>query len=179
LSLGNRTKANGRDGISVGTSILFLATAILLLFLLLPLYEKAKNTATLRATLADMHMWEMAIKGYISDFGSAPANPNGKINYKKPILRELMPYLKRIRIYDWWGFGYWIWTGANVDKYGIRTTGPGDFIVVSLGKKGIRDNWKFDPQLPQDGLFECRSPEDFEKDIVLWNGRFVRGPRIP
>lgn len=179
LSFGHNANSNGADGIPVRTLILYLVAAILLLFLLIPFYQKAKNTATLRSTLADMRMWEKAIKDYISDFGSAPTNPNGKINYKKPILRELMPYLKRIRISDWWGSSYWIWTGAGVEKYGIRTAGPEDFIIVSLGRKGIRDNWKFDPRRPQEGFFECRSPRDFEKDIVLWNGRIVRGPRNP
>lgn len=168
-----------RRGFTVGELILALSAGGLLLAFFAPVYEKAKNMATLRATIADMHMWERAITDYVSDFGAAPTNPNGKINYKKPILRELLPYLERVKTTDLWGSSYWIWTQAGIDEYGIRTAGVQDFVIVSLGKKGLRENWTYDPRQPQAGHYLVSSSKDFEKDLVLWNGRFVRGPINP
>jgi hypothetical protein len=52
---------------------------------------------------------------------------------------------------DLWGFSYWIWTRAGIDEYGIKTTGAEDFIIVSLGKKEIRENGTDDPR--RAGLF--------------------------
>jgi hypothetical protein len=126
-----------------------------------------------------MEMWSRAIERYAIDHGAAPTNPNGRLTYKKPILLELLPYLERVRITDLWGFSYWIWTGPGIDEFGIRTTGPEDFLIVSMGKKEWRESWTFDPRRPQAGLFEIRDEEDFNKDVVLWNGRFVRGPKQP
>jgi type II secretory pathway pseudopilin PulG len=161
-------------GLLVGISL-----AVIMATLCVPLFRNAKNTATLRATIADMETWARAIERYTADHGAAPTNPNGRLTYKKPIVRELMPYLDRIKITDLWGFGYWIWTGPGIGKFGLKTTGPGDFIIMSLGKKERPEAWRFDPARPRAGLFTVREPEDFEKDIVLWNGRFVRGPIWP
>ena len=175
----NQACAGPRRGFTLPGLVLGLASAGLLVTLFIPLYRNAKNTATLRATMTDMEMWSRAIERYAIDHGAAPTNPNGRLTYKKPILRELLPYLERVRITDPWGFGYWIWTKAGIDEFGIRTTGPGDFLIVSMGKKERREGWTFDPQRPRSGLFEVRQAEDFEKNIVLWNGRIVRGPKQP
>jgi type II secretory pathway pseudopilin PulG len=176
-----RKKARPLLGEPKGFTILELGLGLaavgLLLTLWIPLYEKAKNTATLRATMAEMQMWARGISDYIEDFGLAPTNPNGKISYKKPIVREMLPYLERVRTTDWWGFSYRIWTGKGIDKCGIRTTGAQDFIILSVGKEGIPENWTFDPNEPQAGFYEIRNIEDFEKDLILWDGRFVRCPR--
>jgi len=151
----------------------------LLAVLFIPIYQNAKNAVTLRATMADMEMWTKAIQSYISDKGMAPANPNGWISFKKPIVRELLPYLERVQTTDWWGFSYWIWTGPGIDQYGIRTTGPAEFIIASLGKEGIREGWKFDADNPQAGYHKIRELDDFKKDIVLHNGKFLRRPMNP
>ena len=175
----NQVRADPRRGFTPLWLVLGLATTALLATLFIPLYQNAKNTATLQATMRDMEMWARAIERYTIDHGAAPTNPNGRLTYKKPILQELLPYLERVCIADLWGFDYWIWTGPGIDEFGIRTTGPKDFLVVSMGKKEWRDGWTFDPLRPQAGLFEVRREEDFNKSVVLWNGRFVRGLKQP
>jgi hypothetical protein len=142
----------------------------------IPVFDRAKSRATLRATLADMAMWQRALQAYIVDHGTAPTNPGGRIRYKKPILRDMLAYLPHIRSSDWWGSNYLIWTGPGNHEYGIRTTAKADVILVSTGKGGLRETWTFDPARPQAGLFEVREPSDYEKDIVFWNGLMVRGP---
>lgn len=168
-----------RPGFTLPGLVLALASVCVLAAVTVPLYRQAKNTATLRATISDMEMWGRAIERYTLDHGAPPTNPRGRLTYKKPIVRELLPYLEKVRITDLWGFSFWIWTGPGTAKYGIKTSGRGDFIIASLGKKERPDGWAFDPGRPQAGLYEMRAPEDFEKDIVLWNGRFVRGPIQP
>jgi len=171
------SSSNARRGFTVFGVLLCAALASVLLLLLVPIYKDAKETATLRATLRDMEMWHVAIERYISNHGTAPENPNGKLRYKKPILREMLPYLNRVRSADWWGSNYWIWTGPGNSAYGIKTTQPTDYIIVSVGKGALRENWRFDVRQPEAGFYEIRESADFEKDIVLWNGRLVRGPR--
>jgi len=172
-----RKRAVPRRGFTLPGLALALASASLIVALFIPFYRNAKNTATLRATIADMEMWGRAIERYAIDHGAAPTNPNGRLTYKKPIVQELLPYLDPVRITDLWGFSYWIWTGPGIDKFGIKTTAPGDFLIVSTGKKDRPEGWRYDASRPQAGLFEILEPEDFEKDIVLWNSRIVRGPR--
>jgi len=156
--------------------LLSFAMCGLFALLCLPVYMKARDTATLRSTMADMHMWAEAIQDYTSDFGTPPSNPNGRLHFKKQILRDLLPYLRQVRIIDWWCNSYWIWIGPGIHEYGIATTGTDDFIIASFGERGVRENWTFDPLRPEDGLFRIRNLEDFERDIVLWNGKFLRGP---
>ena len=175
----NQIRAGPRRGFTLAGLGLGLASAGLLAALFIPLYQDAKNTATLRATLMDMEMWSRAIARFVIDHGAAPTNPNGRLTYNKPLLRELLPYLERVRITDLWGFSYWIWTGPGIDEFGIQTTGPKDFLIVSMGKKERHESWTFDPRRPQAGFFEIRHKEDFNKAVVLWNGRFVRGPKQP
>jgi type II secretory pathway pseudopilin PulG len=172
-------RSGRRRGYSIFGLLGCAAAASLLVLVLLPVYDNAKNKATLRATLADMEMWRAAIDRYISDNGVAPTNPNGRLRYKKEILRDMLPYLDHIRSTDWWGSSYWIWTGAGASAYGIQTTDPTDYILVSAGRGGLRETWRFDSRRPDAGIYRIEEPADFEKDIVLWNGRFVRGPVHP
>ena len=48
--------------------------------------------------------------------------------------------------------------------------------MICLGKDGKKDNWAFSPQNPEGGLFKINGIVDFDKDLVLWNGVWVRAP---
>jgi len=52
-----------------------------------------------------------------------------------------------------------------------------DFIVVSLGRDGIMEDWEFDENEPDSGLFVLTGMGDFDKDIVMWNGSWIRATR--
>jgi type II secretory pathway pseudopilin PulG len=166
-----------RAGFTLFGLLFSLAVVGILVTLFVPVFEKAKSKATLRATLADLDMWQRGLQAYISDHHAAPTNPGGRIRYKKPILRDMLPYLPHVRSSDWWGNNYLIWTGPRIDEYGIRTASATDVILVSTGKGALRENWAYDPARPQAGLYDVREPADYEKDIVIWNGRLVRGPK--
>ncbi|MFH2043444.1 MAG: hypothetical protein ABIJ35_13075 [Acidobacteriota bacterium] len=139
-------------------------------------FIRARNMATIRSTAADMIRYSTAITDYITDHGVAPTNPFGPIHHKKPFIRELLPYLGMARCMDWWRYPFRIWTGAGNRIYGLSTTRDNDFIIASFGKKGLIDGWKYDPDDPARGGFPLISTSDFERDIVLMNGEWVRAP---
>ncbi len=149
----------------------------LLLAVLIPLYLNAKQRATQRSTMADMRMWGEAVALYIEENSVAPPSPRGMLNYKKTIIKELTPYLKAIRVVDWWGHFFYLWTREGDNWYGIPTTTDKDFIIASRGKEGLQEGWRYEPENPESGYFELKKYKDFEKDLVLWNKKFVRCPK--
>lgn len=168
---------NKKKGFTVWELILSLVILGILLAVLIPFYLRAKERAAQKSTMADMHMWGEAIALYIEENSVAPTNPRGRINYKKPIIKELTPYLKAIRIVDWWGHYFYVWTKKGDNWYGIPTSTNKDFIIASRGKEGLLEGWKYDPENPESGYFDIQKFNDFEKDLVLWNKKFVHCPK--
>jgi hypothetical protein len=171
---------NGRQaGATVAGLLLCLAAAGALAALAIPLHDRARDAASLASTLADMRGWNRAFQAYIAAKGAAPDSPLGPMVFKKRIVEELAPYMDQYRTLDWWGYNYRIWTGPGALEYGIRLEGARDYLLTSTGKGGIRETWTYDPARPEAGLYDISAPEDYEKDVVIWNGRLVRGPRRP
>jgi len=166
-----------KNGFTVWELILSVVIIGILLVLLIPLYLRAKEKAAQKSTMADMHMWGEAVALYIEENSVAPSNPRGHLHYKKLIIKELTPYLKAVRIVDWWGHYFYVWTGKGDNWYGIPATTDKDFIIASCGKKGLQEGWRYEPENPESGYFEIKNYEDFEKDLVFWNKQFVRCPK--
>jgi hypothetical protein len=166
-----------RRGITAAGLVLALAAAGLLIALAVPIHEQARNAAAFRSTLSDIRLWDDAVKAYVAAKGAAPPNPKGPILFKKPFVDELAPFMPQFRTLDWWGYNYQVWTGPGNREYGIALTAAEDYLIVSTGKGGVREAWIYDPARPDAGLFAVESAEDYEKDLVLWNGRLVRGPK--
>jgi hypothetical protein len=169
-------KKMAKKGFTVGSIILLTALVCAVVIVLIPIFSTAREKATQRATMSDMMKWAKAIESYRNDHFIPPTNPRGKLNYKKAIVSELTPYLKALRIVDWWGYPYWIWTGENNEQFGIKTKGDKDFIIASLGKKGTKDDWIYDPSNPESGYYKIKKKADFENDIILWNFKFIHCP---
>jgi len=146
-------------------------------FLVGPSIGRVYDRATRRSTMADMRVWDRALAAYISDHGAAPPSPNGEVTFKKPLVSLLMPYLDRVRTADWWGFRYLVWTGEGGEESGLPRTSPRDYIIISRGKGGQREAWRFDPAAPEAGLFDAGTEDGCEYDLILWNGREVRWPK--
>jgi hypothetical protein len=36
------------------------------------------------------------------------------------------------------------------------------------------EDWEFNENNPESGLFSLRNMDDFNKDIVMWNGSWIR-----
>jgi len=170
---------NRAAGLTVGRRLLLTAVLGLVLALLVPLYRRVSHVSALRRTIADMRVWQEAIAAYKADHGALPSNPRGEITFGKKIVRELRPYFARIRTADWWGCHYGIWLGPGIHEYGLESSSAEDVLIVSTGRRGVREAWRFDPDDPAAGFFDLDTIEDFEKDLVVWNGRPVRWPKDP
>lgn len=97
------------------------------------------------------------------------------------IYKLLVPkYTKNLPLTDPWGRPYEIYFGNNpwgidnLKNYGIQEPTADDFLVVSNGKLGVHEIWKYDPNNPEGGLY----PEfDARKNIINFNGAFIRGKK--
>jgi len=166
-----------KKGFTLIELLLSLVFLSLITALLVPLITTARERATQKLTLLDMQKWAEAINSYITDHSIAPTNPRGRLNYKKAIINELLPYLSTIHIVDWWGYPYRIWTGKGITQYGITTKYENEFIIASFGRKGYMEGWRFNPKNPKQGFFFVNKLEDYEKDLVYWSNRFIRSPK--
>lgn len=171
------SRINRIKGISAVELLCLLLFLSILAALLIPWFARAREIATQKSTMIAMVRWAEAINAYTSDHAQAPSNPSGKLNYKKKIIQELLPYINGLSIVDWWGHPYQIWIGEENALYRIPVKRKRDFIIISLGKKGAKDGWSYDPDHPFSGLYPAGSPQEYENDIVLWNTRFIHGPQ--
>jgi len=144
---------------------------------LVVVYRRVSFVSALHRTIADIRVWERAIAAFKAEHGVLPSNPRGEITFGKKIIWELRPYFERIRTADWWGCHYLIWIGGGIDEYGLRSSSDEDVLIVSAGRKGGREPWRFDRSDPGAGFFDLDRFDDFDKDLVVWNGRPVRWPK--
>ena len=135
--------------------------------------EKAKH----RATMVDIANISQALSHYTMDYGTVPTQ-DGAFDLDSDFYEALSPsYVIDMPVADRWGNNFLVFCGAACDgKYGITGSSLDDFLVVSLGKDGIMEDWEFDEDDPEAGLFVYKYIEDFNKDIVMRNGSWIRAP---
>ncbi|OGD23704.1 MAG: hypothetical protein A2Y70_05115 [Candidatus Aminicenantes bacterium RBG_13_64_14] len=136
---------------------------------------KAKETARLKTTKQDIATISTALAGYVTDNGYAPAQPGGAAGIEE-IRSALTPfYVKALPSRDAWGNEFLLFCGEACNGwYGLRDCQADDFLVVSLGKGGASETWTYDPNDASAGLFVHSGFEDFEKDLVMFNGSWIR-----
>lgn len=163
---------------------LLIVVAILgiLAALLIPNAITAIQKAKQKGTMKDMLSISTAIADYITDNGIAPTQ-DGALTASSGIVGDLTPfYLKVLPLNDQWGFALQIFGGtavvANGVVSGVTSAGYDDFLVASLGRKNAVEGFAYDAADPNKGLFVVGSMEDFEKDLIAWNGSWIRCPRI-
>jgi len=136
------------------------------------LKEKEKNTmkdiATITTALAD----------YISDKDVLPKQ-DGTYDENSEFYKALSPFfVKVLPITDAWGNNFRVYCGEACNgKYGISGCGADNFVVVSYGRDGKKEDFKFNSSNPGAGIYYIESVEDFDKDLIMWNGSWVRAPR--
>jgi Tol biopolymer transport system component len=119
--------------------------------------EKEKQEATMR----DIVIIANALGEYIADSDIAPSY-EGKLSPSCSIYPLLSPfYVMVLPIKDAWGNPFYIISG----KPGIK-----DFLIISLGIDGIMEN------NPASEFYSCTRLSDFNKDIIIKNGSWIRGP---
>lgn len=130
-----------------------------------------------RETMRDIATVVTALADYVIDNGSTP-NQDGTFEENEEFINALSPfYVKNLPIYDAWGNPLMVYCGEACNgKYGISGCAQDDFIAVSYGRDGKKEGWEFDSSDPRAGLYEVESAADFDKDLIMWNGSWVRAP---
>lgn len=130
-----------------------------------------KNMATISTAISD----------HVTDTG-VPPKQAGVYDMKSEFYSSLSPfYVKVVHIKDNWGNNFLVFSGkACNDVYeGIKGCTEKDFIIISYGKDGKKEHWKYDTKNPEAGLYELKSIDDFNKDLIMWNGTWIRAPYAP
>jgi len=158
--------------------IVLVAIIGILAALIIPNAMVATQKSKSKETMRDISTISTAIADYVTDNGIAPAQ-DGTYNVMSDLYTALCPfYIRVLPIKDAWGNNFIVYCGeACKGEYGITEVGSDDFIVVSLGKGGGFEFWEFDSWNPEAGFFSSSSISDFEKDLVMWNGAWIRAPR--
>ncbi len=136
---------------------------------------KAAGSASFLALLAG------AIAEYINDHGEGPLRNESSPAGDERIVRALVPfYIKSVPGEDLWGNRILLCFGKScIGRYGIADCSEEDYLVISHGRDGRPESWAFDRE---NGLLQMESftnLSDFDRDLVAYNGRLVRGLILP
>jgi hypothetical protein len=121
-----------------------------------------------------------AMTDYTTDYG-VPPKQAGTYTRGGEFNEALSPfYIKTLPISDDWEGNFPVFSGkaCNGVYDGIEGCTDKDIIIVSYGRDGKKENWKYDPKKPEAGLYELKSEKDYDKDLVIWNGIWIRAPQI-
>jgi hypothetical protein len=116
-----------------------------------------------------------ALGDYITDFGKAPVH-NGALDKTDALSTALQPnYIEALPIQDPWGNPYLIITGESCNShYGISEAKPEDFLIISLGRFGEKEDWAPNPATAAEAGY---IPKDYSEDIIRFNGTWLRAPK--
>jgi len=164
-----------RQGFTLIELLVVIAIIGILTSLIVPNAVTALQKSKVRGSQKDIQLISTYLLDYITDKVVPPAN-NGDIS--TTLKTALSPiYTKALPLSDQWGTGYKVYTGANVTVYGITGAGADDFLVASYGRDKAAESWTYNASLPEGGLYTLSGVSDFNRDLVDYNGQFIRGPR--
>ena len=156
--------------------LIVVAIIGILAALLIPNAMQALQKAKVRGTQKDISTFVTWIADYIADRGTPFVN-NGDVS--SAMNTALVPlYTKVLPTKDQWGTNFKIYTGTSCDgNYGLSGSSADDFLVTSYGRGGALESWTYNASTPESGLYSITAIADFEKDLVSFNGMFIRCPR--
>lgn len=134
-------------------------------------------------TMSDIKTIAKACLEYVAENDKAPAAgiQDGPLTPNSAFIKALTEkYLTTCPINDHWGNPLAVYSGsavAHFSGFNKDMVGEGDFIIVSYGRDGQEEGFTFDPNNRRAGIFKVNTMADFEKDLVNWNGSWIRAPR--
>ena len=136
-----------------------------------------KQKANVKNTRKDMSTITTALMDYLVDNAALPVQA-GRIELGSEIIAKLSPfYIKMLPTKDAWGNDFLVYCGEACNgQYGLSGCRTDDFLVISLGKDRVTENWDYDPANPGVGLFSISGSKDYDKDLVMFNGDWIRAP---
>ncbi len=158
--------------------LIVVAIIGILAALLIPNAITAIQKAKQKTTMKDVATICTALTDYVTDNGTLMVQ-SGTYTASVPFYGDISPfYVKVLPINDQWGNGYNVFCGAAVDgNYAIAGAGGDDFVVASWGRDKALEGFAFDPANPENGMFVVNQMAHFNRDLVMWNGSWIRAPR--
>ena len=159
---------------------LLIVVAILgiLAALLIPNAITAIQKAKQKSTMKDITVISTAVTDYVTDNGVTPTQ-DGTYTASSAFYTGLSPfYVKVLPLTDQWGTLYNAYCGTAVDgNYGITGAAGDDFVIASFGRAGEAESFTFSATSPEAGLYVVSQSAHFNRDLVMWNGSWIRAPR--
>ena len=131
-------------------------------------------------TMKKMTYINPAMTDYMTDFG-VPPEQAGTYTRGGEFDKALSPfYIKVLPISDAWEGNYQVYSGkaCNSIYTGIEGCSDKDIVIVSYGRDGKKEKWAYDSKKPEAGLYELKSDKDYDRDLIMWNGNWIRAPQI-
>ena len=121
-----------------------------------------------------------AISDHVTDYG-VPPKQAGPYNKNSEFHKKLSPfYVKILPVEDGWGNDIHVYTGKTCNGVyeGIKGCTNKDYMIISFGRDGKKENWKYNPKNPDAGIYELKSDADYDNDLIILNGKWIRAPRV-
>ncbi len=157
--------------------LIVVAIIGILAALLIPNAITAIQKAKQKTTMKDITVISTALADYVTDNGTT-MDSTGAYTTASLLYTGLSPfYVKVLPLNDQWGNGYMVWTGTNIATYGVNGIAD-DFLVASYGRDKLQEGaFTFDTANPELGLYVVNQMSHFSRDLVMWNGSWIRAPR--
>jgi len=158
---------------------LLIVVAILgiLAALLIPNAITAIQKAKQKSTMKDIVVMSTAVTDFVTDNGVTPVQ-NGAYTASSIFYTSLSPfYIKVLPLTDQWGTGFMAYCGTNANVYGISGASQDDFVIASYGRAGVVETFTFSAAAPEAGMYVVSQSDHFNRDLVMWNGSWIRAPR--
>jgi len=158
--------------------LIVVAIIGILAALLIPNAITAIQKAKQKTVMKDIITISTALTDYVTDHGTTLAQ-TGTYAAGSPFYQSLSPfYIKILPVNDQWGNPYNVFCGDAVNgNYAIAGALEDDFLVASWGRDKTLEGWSFAPADPESGQYVVSQMTHFNRDLVAWNGSWIRAPR--
>ena len=155
----------------------------ILIALITPNVIQKIQTGKQIGTMSDINTIAKACLEYVAENDMAPAAgiQNGPLTANNAFIKALTEkFLTTCPVNDHWGNPLVVYSGtsvANFSGFSEDMVGKGDFLITSFGRYGQPEGFTFDSDNREAGMFKVSTMDDFKKDLINWNGAWIRAPR--
>ena len=164
--------------------LIVVAIIGILAALLIPNAMTALQKAKQKATMKEVVTISTAMIDYLTDNGTSYDGQNGVYAQGDGFYSSLCPfYLTTLPVNDAWGHEFVVYTRASAQGIAGAAYLPAtdfrddEFVVRSFGRDGVYTAPPYNPAAPDAGFYTVTSMGDFNKDLAMWNGSWIVGPR--